>query len=114
MAAAEGWVNDWIPELPESLQATARRLPCLFRERSDPADPWEGDDLLGLYLGDAEDPAFAVEPQTSGIVLFTENLWEYSGKKVDIFKREVLATYLHELGHAVGHDEADLWDRGLG
>ena len=71
-------------------------------------------DSLGLFTG----PAFADEehdpsPLPPQIILFLENLWDFAEGDADIFCEEVHTTYLHELGHYLGLDEDDLFDRGL-
>ena len=47
------------------------------------------------------------------IILFLQNLWEYSEEDDEIFRDEIHTTYLHELGHYLGLDEDDLWEREL-
>ncbi|MBL9137881.1 MAG: metallopeptidase family protein, partial [Verrucomicrobiales bacterium] len=59
----------------------------------------------------AEDGHHSALP--SQILLFLENLWEFSEEDEEIFLDEVQTTYLHELGHYLGLDEIDLEERGL-
>jgi predicted Zn-dependent protease with MMP-like domain len=70
--------------------------------------------LLGLFVGEpvgmAGQSAEAMPPQ---IFIFTENIWEEAGRKPRRFLKEVGTTYLHELGHGLGWDEADLRLRDL-
>ena len=47
------------------------------------------------------------------IILFLENLWEISDGDEAVFRDEIRTTYMHELGHYLGLDEDDLYDRGL-
>lgn len=103
--------------LPPDLRALALAVPvsCEPAPGADLlADGCESD-LLGLFVGpahaEAQAPGFAdVPPQ---ILLFLENLWDYAGHDVEIFREEVRLTYLHELGHYLGWDEDDLARRGL-
>jgi predicted Zn-dependent protease with MMP-like domain len=72
----------------------------------------EDPDLLGLFVGPAlADPDES--PLPPQIILFLENLWEFSDGHEDRFREEIRTTYLHELGHYLGLDELDLEKRGL-
>jgi predicted Zn-dependent protease with MMP-like domain len=111
----------------EEVAATLTGLPFELRERAQalpvtcelaPSPELEADgiapDTLGLFVG----PAFADEPVSSvpippQIILFLENLWEQAEHDEEFFREEVHTTYLHELGHYLGLDEDDLFDRGL-
>ena len=71
-------------------------------------------DTLGLFVG----PEFALEetaalPLPPQIILFLDNIWDQAEADEEIFREEVHTTYLHELGHYLGLDEDDLFDRGL-
>ena len=52
-------------------------------------------------------------PAPTEIILYMENIWEYAGRRSPDFREEVRRTYLHELGHYLGLDEDDLFDRDL-
>jgi len=114
LALAE--VQATLAELPAPLRERAAHLPVTF-ERVPPADfVAEGieADSLGLFTG----PAFGEEelsasPVPPQIFLFLENLWDFAGGDEEIYLEEVHMTYLHELGHYLGLDEDDLFDRGL-
>jgi predicted Zn-dependent protease with MMP-like domain len=69
-------------------------------------------DSLGLFTGAefAEEGHVPLPPQ---IILFLENLWDYSEGDEEIFCDEVHTTFLHELGHYLGLDEDELTERGL-
>jgi predicted Zn-dependent protease with MMP-like domain len=72
-----------------------------------------GDDLLGLFVGAdfaSEDQHATLPPQ---IILFLESLWDYSDGDEAVYREEVRATYLHELGHYLGLDEDEVEERGL-
>jgi len=108
-------IEETLSALPTDVRETARQLPIRLEDRPDEALLADGieADVLGLYwgleFGEGSDPG-ALPPC---IQLFLGNLWEFSGKDDEIFAEEVATTLLHELGHYLGLDEADLDERGL-
>lgn len=103
-----------LAELPEPLRERARQLPVTFEPKPNAgliADGIEADSL-GLFTGAefAEEGHVPMPPQ---IILFLENLWDFAEQDEEIFLDEVNTTYLHELGHYLGLDEDDLFERGL-
>jgi predicted Zn-dependent protease with MMP-like domain len=114
LARAE--VKATLAALPEPLRDRAQALPVTFERHPNAAQLRDGiePDTLGLFVG----PEFACEETTSlplppQIILFLENLWDLAEADADFFREEVRTTYLHELGHYLGLDEDDLFDRGL-
>ena len=71
-------------------------------------------DLLGLFDGtpynDEWSAGQVLPPQ---IFLYLQNIWDFAGRDLAAYRREVQLTYLHELGHYLGWDEGDLAARGL-
>lgn len=109
-------VEATLAELPQELRGRARALPVTLGRVPNADQCADGiePDTLGLFVGpeyaDEETTAFPVPPQ---IILFLENLWEFAEGDEEIFREEVRTTYMHELGHYLGLDEDDLFDRGL-
>jgi len=102
--------------LPAPLLAKAGELPVTFKPRPNDAQCADGiePDTLGLFVG----PEYALEettlsPMPPQIILFLENIWDLAEGDEDIFRDEVHTTFMHELGHYLGLDEDDLFDRGL-
>lgn len=113
---AAGEVERTLAELPAPLRERAQPLPVTFERRPNAAQCRDGiePDTLGLFVG----PEFAHEELTTmplppQIILFLENLWDQAEADEVLFLEEVRTTYLHELGHYLGLDEDDLFDRGL-
>lgn len=105
-----------VAELPEPLRERARSLPVTFEVRPNADQCRDGiePDTLGLFVG----PEFAfeetsAEPIPPQIILFLENLWSFAEGDEEVYLDEIHTTYLHELGHYLGLDEDDLFDRGL-
>ena len=103
-----------LAELPEPLRERAKQLPVTFEPTPNAgliADGIEADSL-GLFTGAefAEEGHVPMPPQ---IILFLENLWDFAEQDEEIFLAEVHTTYLHELGHYLGLNEDDLFERGL-
>ena len=115
-ALAKSEVRATIARLPSRLRRQAERLPVTYEPRPNDAIVSDGfdPDLLGLFVGqpfgDEESGAIDVPAQ---IILFLESLWEFSEEDEEIFRDEVVTTYLHELGHYLGLDEIDIEERGL-
>jgi predicted Zn-dependent protease with MMP-like domain len=107
-------VQEIIESLPEELRAKARALPVTVEARPNDGLVEDGiePDTLGLFTG-PEYGAECLAPLPSQVILFLENLWDFCAEDEDTFREEVRRTYLHELGHYLGLDEDDLWDRGL-
>ena len=114
LAAEE--VEATLSALPAPLRERAAALPVTFEPRPNEDQCQDGiePDTLGLFVGPEfayeETTAFPLPPQ---IILFLENLWEMAEEDEEFFREEVHTTYLHELGHYLGLDEDDLFDRGL-
>lgn len=112
LALAE--VEATLTELPAPLREKARQLPVTFERVPNQGLIADGiaPDTLGLFTG----PEFVEEgvvPMPPQIILFLENLWDFSAGDEEIFREEVHTTLLHELGHYLGLDEDDLTERGL-
>ena len=114
LALAE--VEATLAALPTPLRERTAALPVTFERVPNASFVAEGiePDTLGIFMG----PSFADEgnslsPLPPQIVLFLENLWDFAGADEDVFLDEVHTTYLHELGHYLGLDEDDLFERGL-
>ena len=114
LALAE--VKATLAALPEPLRDRAQALPVTFERHPNQAQLRDGiyPNTLGLFVG----PEFAHEetaalPLPPQIILFLENIWDQAEADEEFFREEVHTTYLHELGHYLGLDEDDLFDRGL-
>jgi predicted Zn-dependent protease with MMP-like domain len=109
-------VKATLAALPAPLREQVRALPVTFERRPNAAQQRDGiePDTLGLFVG----PEYAYEETTAmplppQIILFLENLWDLAEADEEFFREEVHTTYLHELGHYLGLDEDDLFERGL-
>jgi predicted Zn-dependent protease with MMP-like domain len=108
-------VVETLHRLPAELRAAARQVPVCFEDF--PANELVADGLdpgiLGLFVGaprheHANDPG--PPPQ---IILYLENILDECEEAGTTFAEEVRRTYLHELGHYLGLDEAALAERDL-
>ncbi len=109
-------VEATLADLPAPLRERAQALPVTFQpcpNRAQCADGIERD-TLGLFIGPEhaceETSALPLPPQ---IILFLDNLWEQAEADEEMFCEEVHTTFLHELGHYLGLDEDDLFERGV-
>jgi len=112
MAAKE--IESTLAELPKPLSERAAKLPVTFEPRPNAELQADGieSDTLGLFTGAefVEEEAVPMPPQ---IILFLENIWDFAENSEKIYCDEIHTTFLHELGHYFGLDEAELVDRGL-
>lgn len=102
--------------LPAPLRERAAALPVTFEPVPNTDFVAEGiePDTLGVFTGPAfADEELSASPLPPQIILFLDNLWDFAAGDEGIFLDEVHTTYLHELGHYLGLDEDDLFDRGL-
>jgi predicted Zn-dependent protease with MMP-like domain len=116
LAAAQEEVHLAIQGLPDDLRPHAENLAVTYE--SSPGEGlleegWEPD-LLGMFVGDAIDVGPGeTSPVPRQIILFLENLWDFAEADEAIYREEVHVTYIHEFGHYLGLDEAELEARGL-
>jgi predicted Zn-dependent protease with MMP-like domain len=109
-------VEDTLSALPAELQAKARALPVTFEPNPNTGLQEDGiaPDTLGLFVGpEFSEEGMTLVPLPPQIILFLTNLWDFVEHDEEIFREEVHTTFMHELGHYLGLDEDDLWDRGL-
>jgi len=107
---AEEEVRRAMHAFPPEVQKEVEAVPVFFEARPNLSDLASGLDPDTLGLFDDGSPA----APTPHIRLWLENLWDYSDRDEKIFREEVCTTFLHEVGHLLGWDEADLDERGLG
>lgn len=115
---AEATVAAGIDRLPGDVRNAAEECPILLTtmEKWGPAnDAGEEDlDLLGLFTGASRlDPIPSSPEEVPRVILFLDNIWDFAGGDVEVFKEEVATTWLHELGHYLGWDEEEVAARGL-
>ena len=117
LALAESEVSRTIESLPSALRESARQLPVSFERKPGKALLNDGiePDTLGLFVGESfSEIGTTTAPLPAQVILFLENIWDMAEGDEPAYLEEVRATLLHELGHYLGLDEADLEERGLG
>ena len=105
-----------LASLPAELRELAEQVPLTFEKRPTRAMRAEGitPDTLGLFVGESiEDAGESLAPMPGQIILFLDNIWDFADGDTETFEEEVRITLLHELGHYLGWDEEDLFDRDL-
>ncbi len=111
---AEQEVEATFDDLPPPLREQAQRLPVTFEPTPNAGLQADGiaPDTLGLFTG-ADYVEEGHTPMPPQIILFLDNLWDFSDYHEAVFRQEIRTTLLHELGHYLGLDEDDLSERGL-
>ena len=111
---AQAEIESVVAEMPDPLRERVRQLVVTLERKPSPDLQAAGIecDTLGLFTGEGftDVETLPLPPQ---IILFLENLWEWSGGSQKVFCGEVRTTFLHEVGHYLGLDEGDLRERGL-
>ncbi len=113
---AEPAVDVVLDTLPEVLSDMARHVPVVFEPKPSAAMVQDGiaPDTLGLFVGMSyAELDSGGQDLPAQIFLFLENIWFYAGGDPLLFRDEVRKTFVHELGHYLGMDEDDLFERGL-
>lgn len=116
IAVAENIVAMTQRKMPPDLRKKAETLPVIYHDW--PSDEILGaefePDILGMFVGLplGIPPGDGNEPPAH-ILLFVENIWDFSEGVDATYRNEVKLTYLHELGHYFGWDEEEVAARGL-
>lgn len=111
---AQGETEQLLAELPRPIRDKVAGLPIVFQEAPGRALVDDGlePDILGLFVGDDEAHA-GTDPLPPEILLFLNNLWDEAEGDMERYRQEVRITLLHEIGHFLGLDETDLFERDL-
>jgi len=113
---ARSEVRQALRRLPEGIRTAAADcvIQCTLMADCLAAGEEIEDDLLGIFEGCSRaDPLPEAPNQLPRIRLFLDNLWDYAEGRRDVFREEVRLTLLHELGHYLGLDEAQVAALGL-
>lgn len=109
-------VEHTLDALPPPLRDAASTVPvtCEAYPGDDLVDDGVEPDTLGLFVGEPyAEVGHDLLPLPAQIILYLANLWEFAEGRERIYRDEVRKTYLHELGHYLGLDEDDLYERGM-
>jgi predicted Zn-dependent protease with MMP-like domain len=103
-----------VRELPKSIRPLVESLPIVFEKIPGAKLIGEGvePDVMGLFVG----PDYAQEgqdPIPPEIILFLENIRDEADGIPARYREEVRKTLLHEIGHYLGLNETELWEREL-
>jgi tetratricopeptide (TPR) repeat protein len=110
-------VQDAIQKLPGHAVPHLANVVISVEPIPGPSDLLEGVSpaTLGLFRGrpvDERSPTEATDHETAHIVLFQKNLERFARSRTELLE-EIRVTILHEVGHLLGLDEDELYDRGL-
>ena len=110
-------VADAIARLPEHAQKELGNVTISVEPVPDDDELKEGVSplILGVFVGTALDeraPHVAEHHQTAMIKLFQRNLERFATSRDELLQ-EIGVTLLHEVGHLLGLDEDELYERGL-
>ncbi len=119
-AAFEAAVEDALAELPEAVRRylsnvaiTVEDLPADVDLLG--ADPPLSPGILGLFRGAPYGQKASMDPWShfpSSIVLYQRNLERFARSREELIQ-EIRVTLVHEVGHFLGLDEDELYERGL-
>lgn len=112
-------VAEALDRLPDKVREAMANLPVLVedlpRDEELSGDPPLSPLSLGMFRGPTVGERSVFDPWTEipgAIVLYRRNLQRYAHSREELLE-EIETTVLHEVGHFVGWDEEDLYERGL-
>jgi predicted Zn-dependent protease with MMP-like domain/Flp pilus assembly protein TadD len=113
-------VEDALAELPEPVRRYLSNVAVTVEDIPADADllasdPPHSPAILGLFRGSPLGDKASMDPWShfpSSIVLYQRNLERMARNRRDLVE-QIRVTLLHEVGHFLGLDEQDLWERGL-
>jgi len=111
-------VEDAIAELPEHARPHLANAVIDIEALPSDDDLREGElspSILGVFRGvpiDERSPTDPTHHQTARITLFKKNLERFARSREELLQ-EIRVTVLHEVGHLLGLDEDELYERGL-
>jgi predicted Zn-dependent protease with MMP-like domain len=103
-------------KLPPDLREAAKHCAVNFTtiEEARAADSSLESDLLGLFEGNSRlEPQPETPDELPRVRLFLDNLWDFCEGDATAFREEIRITLLHELGHYLGLNEAQVEALGL-
>ncbi len=113
-------VEDALASLPETVRRYLSNVAITVEDvPSDEdllgSDPPLSPAILGLFRGVPYGQKASMDPWShfpSSIVLFQRNLERFARSRAELIE-EIGVTLVHEVGHFLGLDEEQLWERGL-
>jgi predicted Zn-dependent protease with MMP-like domain/Flp pilus assembly protein TadD len=119
-AAFEAAVEDALAELPESVRHYLENVAITVEDLPSDADLLGSDPplspgILGLFRGAPYGQKASMDPWShfpSSIVVYQRNLERYARSRNELVQ-EIRTTLIHEVGHFLGLDEDELYQRGL-
>jgi predicted Zn-dependent protease with MMP-like domain len=109
-----------LAEIPEQVRRYLSNVPITVEELPSDEDLLDSDPplpptILGIFRGAPYGQKLSADPWShlpSSIVLYQRNL-ERSSEDREELEEEIATTLVHEVGHFLGLDEDELWERGL-
>jgi predicted Zn-dependent protease with MMP-like domain len=119
-AAFDGAVEEALTSLPEQVRRYLSNVAIAVEDIPTDddltaADPPLSPSILGVFRGTAYGQRGSMDPWShfpSSIVLYQKNLQRFARDRKDLIE-QIGITLIHEVGHFLGFDEDDLWERGL-
>jgi predicted Zn-dependent protease with MMP-like domain len=119
-AAFDQAVEDALAKLPEQVRRYLSNVAITVEDLPSDhdllaADPPLSPSILGIFRGPPYGRNDAVDPWThlpSSIALFQRNLERFARSRADLIE-QIGVTLVHEVGHFLGLDEDELYERGL-
>jgi predicted Zn-dependent protease with MMP-like domain/Flp pilus assembly protein TadD len=113
-------VEDALAALPEGVRRYLSNVPILVEDlpaETDlrASDPPLSPSILGVFRGAPYGQKASMDPWQhfpSSIVLYQTNLERFARDRAELVQ-EIGVTLVHEVGHFLGLDEEELWERGL-
>lgn len=113
-------VKDALEQLPERVRKHLKNVTISVRDIPNdedlaPADPPLSPESLGIFIGNAITERRLDDPLADfpvAIALFQKNLQRACATREELLD-QIGVTLVHEVGHLLGLDEEDLWERGL-
>lgn len=118
--AFDAAVEDALARLPEPVRRYLSNVAIAVEDLPQDddlraADPPLSPAILGLFRGAPWGQKASMDPWShfpSSIVLYQKNLERFARSRAELIE-EIGVTLVHEVGHFLGLDEEDLWERGL-
>src|SRR5690625_1299421 len=86
---AKETIENTLASLPDEIRSLAEALPLLVdgRPASESLDEERDAEILGVWIGDScEAPAESAAPMPGQILLFYENICDFSEENIEIYK----------------------------